>query len=69
MTLVESIRAIRAIYPDAIVECPDGRYSVSAYPRGPELSRQCNRAKAAWMDAARKIGQRKCVPKSSPHFH
>jgi hypothetical protein len=63
MTLVESKRAIRAVYPEAIVERPDGMYSVSVYPRGPELSRQCRRVKAAWLDAARKIGKRKGVSK------
>jgi hypothetical protein len=57
------IHAVQAKYPDAILEYPDKLCSVSAYPGGPEVSRQCDKAKAAWLDAFRHLGAQPHVAK------
>jgi hypothetical protein len=55
--LADVIRAVLAVYPEAIVEFPSTLCSVSAFPRGPEVSRRYAHAKAAWYDAFRALSR------------
>jgi hypothetical protein len=55
MTYIECIRVVLAVYPDAIFEWPQERCSISAYPRGPEISRRFTSASPAWIDAVKRI--------------
>lgn len=63
MTIADSIRAVRAAFPEAIVEWPSELCSVSEVPGGAEVSRRCLHPKAAWLDAARRIGKRRDTSK------
>jgi hypothetical protein len=57
-SLADSVRAVIAIYPEAIFEWPDGTCSISEFPKGPEISRRYRGPLRAWFDAAHQIAQR-----------
>jgi protein gp37 len=55
MNIADTVRAVQAVYPDAIFEWPSQRCSISEYPGGPEVSARFANTTLAWIDAARTI--------------
>jgi hypothetical protein len=52
----DAVRIVQAGgYPLATPECIDKRWSISAFPRGPEISKRCSKTTPAWIDAATKV--------------
>ena len=52
-SLADTVRAVIAVYPEAIFEWPDGTCSISEFPKGPEISRRYRSPQRAWINAAR----------------
>lgn len=54
-SLTKTIRTVQAVYPHAIAEFPEQLCSISSCPGGAPISQACRNAKAAWIDAGRRL--------------